>query len=829
MLVCLLLLMLIEYLRYRCAFTLCFLVGILIGWVHLQSLLQKQLPVALELATLKGQFEVISVPVVKSGSVSFKAKVMSLVCENPSKRWPAADRAYDDSCHQLNNWKKTVLLTAYKAKSSSKYSINTSPQTSDFFSLRAGDVVHAKVRLRRPRGMVNRGLFDYQAWLLSQHIYAKGYILPSTLVMTKKQRWGFESLRAYLSQRIDSVDNITFRPLFKALLLGDKSTITPEQWQVLQQTGTLHLMAISGLHIGLAAWLGFILSRILIQLNVRAVWRVTGQFYWCPFFRLLPYAVSVMTAYFYAGLAGFSVPTMRALMMVCIVNVCFMLARRVSLYRIFILAALIIVLLDPFVFLATGFWLSFGAVFVLMLVYKPDASYVHYEGMLGRLYVFKRYFMLLNRMQWVLFLGLLFPVFFLTGTVSWVAPLANIFMVPLVSFVIVPLLFLISVLFFIASKMASLLLNFADTLMQYSWCMLSYLTSLQDTFRSFIPFSVLSLWAVILGCMAVICFFIFKPICMRLASLSLVLILILYRSDFSPHFRLSVLDVGQGLSVVITHKNETMVYDTGVYLSPTFDMGKNIIAPSLKYHHIHTIDTLVISHSDNDHIGGAASLMSMLPVDRLLVSSADAELTLKTLFSNKTANQPLNLSRQPSSRQPPIVETCMRENPLSDSRNSVSADSHRASTFHVTPLWPIHDKKYADLLASTNNRSCVLLVEVDGLRILLTGDIDRKVERVLIDLGIPKVDILIAPHHGSKTSSSSAFIDALSPSAVIFSSGYKNKYGHPHPLVVDNYTQRNIKTFNTALDGEVYLLYDINKPYHVDHIKTARDQFNAWR
>ncbi len=789
----------------------------------MQILLQKTLPDAVELATLQGYFEVVSAPTLKSNGMAFNAKTISLVCEKPSKRWPAEKQSYRQACDDLHGWKNTVLLTAYNTKSSLISSTEISTPLSDHSALNVGDFIHAKVRLRRPRGLVNRGLFDYETWLLSQGIYAKGYILPSTLVINKKSGWGFGSLRSYFNEHINSAENIHFRPLFKALLLGDKTEITPEQWQVLQQTGTLHLMAISGLHIGLAAWLGFMLSRLCIKLNVRVFWQITGRFYWCSAFRLLPYGVSVITAYFYAGLAGFSVPTLRALIMVCTVNMCFILARRVSLYRIFFLAALIIVVLDPFVFLATGFWLSFGAVFVLLLVYKPDTVYVGGEGIRGRIYAAKRYFILLNKMQWILFLGLLFPVLFFTGKVSWIAPFANMFMVPLISFVIVPMLFLIAVLFIVAPVMANNLLALSDTIMEFAWSLLAYLALLQNMITRYVFFDSFPLLAIILGCMAVACCFVFKPIGVRLASLGLIFALLLSRPNPSPHFRLSVLDVGQGLSVVIAYKNHVLLYDTGAYFSPTFDMGKNIIAPSLHHSNVREIDMLVISHSDNDHKGGAASLLNLFPVERLLVSKADIELTLQELLPNKAAHLRTHKKNDASSK--PKIDICVRNTP----RAQVSADDGVTSMFKITALWPTNNKKYADLLVSTNNRSCVLLVEVDGLSILLTGDVDRKVEQVLVDLGLPEVDILIAAHHGSKTSSSSAFIDALAPSAVIFSSGYKNKYGHPHPLVVNKYTQRNIKTFNTALDGEVYLLYDINKPYHVNHIQTARSQSDLLR
>jgi competence protein ComEC len=608
---------------------------------------------------------------------------------------------------------------------------------------------HLRVKLKRPRALSNPGGFDYEKWLFQQGIGATGYVRSAgdnRLLQPVVGGYGLMRLRYRIAQQLSGIlDEQPMAGLVTALAIGERGGISDSQWDVLLATGTNHLVAISGLHVGLVAGLMFFLWLRL--------WRLCPT---CCLRLAAPRAASVIAlsaALGYAALAGFSIPTQRALVMLAVVLGALWWQSPVKRSRVLLLALWAVLLIDPASVLSSGFWLSFAA--VVWILY----------GMSGRIQT-KGLWWRWGRVQFLVSAGLLplLLLFFQQGSLS--APIANLVAVPYVSFLIVPLT-LAGIVSLGLPAVGSTLLLWAADLLQWLWPFLHWLNSAIPV----LPVAVAgwALWPALVG---LVWFFAPQGWPLRPAGLLLLLPLFLWRPSMPVGTaRFTLLDVGQGLSAVVQTRHHVLIYDAGPRYPSGFDTGDAVVVPFLRAEGIRQVDTLVVSHSGNDHSGGAPSVLSQIPVKRLLTNVVDL---------------PGEANREP----------CQRD--LVWQWDGV--------TFRV-----LHPAS-ADLSPQQNNHSCVLRIDAGNDALLLTADIEAEAERALLRSEEPlEASILVVPHHGSKTSSTPDFVTAVRPRYALFAVGYRNRYGFPLSKVVARYRKIGASILRSDRNGALTFMLGAGK------------------
>jgi competence protein ComEC len=456
----------------------------------------------------------------------------------------------------------------------------------------------------------------------------------------------------------------------------------------------------------------------------------------------------------YSALAGFSIPTQRALIMLIVVMGGVYLQRKVRPLNTLVTALFVVCLVDPLSVLSAGFWLSFLA--VTLIVYSL-------AGRIGRL----SYWRSMLKIQWVAAIGLAPLVIFYFQQVSIIAPVANLIAVPIISIIIVPLALLGVMLTFIWPTISALLLGLLDFILYALLWVLSALSEL--------PFATLdnpggSVWVMLLALTGSFILLVPKGFPGRWLGLVLFFPLLFARVEAPKPgaVKMTLLDVGQGLSAVIQTAKHTLVFDTGAKVSVQFDMGTHVLLPFLRAQNIDKIDKLIISHSDNDHIGGADSLLQGIGVDQVVCSVTE-----------------------PLEKYSPVL--CR------------AGQSWQWDGVNFTMLAPGEIRHKGE-----NNQSCVLRIASEHGNILLTGDIENEAEQWLVDEYAThlQAEILIAPHHGSKTSSTLPFLHSVNPDYILISAGYRNRFGFPHTSVLQNYRKINAEWLNTADAGAIIVRVD---------------------
>jgi competence protein ComEC len=467
-------------------------------------------------------------------------------------------------------------------------------------SIQPGQRWQLQVRLKPPHGMLNPGGFDYEKWLFQQGIHATGYVRRSE---SNRQldgaSWHIDGLRQQLIQQISAALDSPHQGLLHALSVGYKANMTPQHWQVMIDTGTSHLMAISGLHIGLVAGMVFFLARLLVP-----VWLL--RFISKQQFAAL---LSLLAAGFYAALAGFAVPTQRAFVMLLVVLIALLLKRPAFSLNTLALALLAVLLLDPLAPLSAGFWLSFIAVLLIAVIIGGRVA--QQGGWLQGL-----------RLQWLIALSMLPISVLLFQQGSLVSPLANMLMIPLVGLLIVPMLLIASLLgamplIPLSTSLSTLLFNVAGQIMDLAWPVLEWLAQLPlaSWQQASLPLSH-SLPGLLGGLLLILP----RGFPLKAAGWILLLPMLFYQAPRPQpgEIRLQLLDVGQGLSVLVQTRDHTLLYDAGVRRSERFDLGRLVIEPLLRHQGITSLDRLIISHADNDHAGGAEYLLQTIAVQQLM-------------------------------------------------------------------------------------------------------------------------------------------------------------------------------------------------------------------
>lgn len=602
------------------------------------------------------------------------------------------------------------------------------------------------VRLKRPHGFANPGGFDYERWLFQEGISATGYIrvaagpaAPGLTPAGLVNRWRLHQL-----QWLDALP-LASTGFIAALTIGERAGISDRQWQLLTLTGTNHLLVISGLHIGLVAWLVYrVASAIVCQCPACCRAMPAGR---------VAALAAIMAAVLYSAIAGFSLPVQRALVMVCCLMSGQVLVRQTLPMNNLCLALLGVLLLDPLAPHSAGFWLSFTAVALLLMSLPKPADAITQRPAPA---------LALLRTQYTLFLGLAPVMLVLFRQVSLLAPLVNIVAIPFVGLLVVPLCLLALCIAMVAPPLAAHVVRLPDVLLVCFERVLAWLTGHLPGFLARFP--ALPAWLVFLLAL-VLMLHLWRPRALSWTALVATVLLAYWYPAERPHpgtFDLDVLDVGQGQAVVVTTARHVLLYDTGPAYSPRFNAGAGIILPFLGAMNLGIPDLVVVSHGDSDHAGGLGALQAAWP---------DASYL---------AGEPV-----PGALQQPVP--C-----------------------HAGQAWNWDGVQFSILHPETagltgNDVSCVLRVTAGEYSVLLPGDIEAEVELALVrryrrDL---RADLLVAPHHGSGTSSTSLFLRMVDPDHVIFTTGYLNRFDHPDATVRARYRNQGSTAHNTADTGAI--------------------------
>ncbi|WIO73088.1 DNA internalization-related competence protein ComEC/Rec2 [Porticoccaceae bacterium LTM1] len=703
-------LLLVALSRYACIrLIIFFYTGVCWGVFSGHQMMNAQLSIDDELAEYDVKGSVISLPNVNERRVRFEFEVHEV------------HRTSDGQPLPLNK----LLLSWYDSEQ----------------QIVPGQQWQLRVKLRRPRNFSNPASFDYRGWLMSQGISATGYVRAnSNNRLFAEEYGGLSSWRISLREKIQA-SNLGKQRFLAALVVGDGSGLSGEDWRRLRLTGTTHLLVISGLHIGFVATLCYALGILLGRF-------VNLQFHQIPT-PLVASVFSLVGAVLYSGLAGLGLPAIRALVMVAVVLLVRLLRTRISFWCGLAFAAAVIAFIDPLAIHSLGFWLSFGAVTALLW------------GMTGLwgLIRWRRFWL----PQWLVFLALSGPILIGFGDQTVLSPLVNAVAIPWVSLLIVPLC-LLGAIFSWLPVVSDGCWRLANWQLEYLWELLGVAEQYCQDFSVSLPLAhSLTLFLTL----ALATGLLILPKGFPARWLGIVPVFCLFFAK-QPRAELQVttLDVGQGLAVVVQTPNHTLLYDTGARFSDRFDAGSGIVVPWLRSQGIGHLDKLMISHSDNDHAGGERGVLESISVSSILKPQAD---------------------------QGDSVSVCR-------AGMHWQWDGVLFEVLH--PDSQMYDK--------TNNESCVLAIHYQGQIILLPGDIEATVENQLATSGVlPRnITLLIAPHHGSKTSSTPTFVNATRPDSVVFSTGYRHQFGHPHASVVDRYQHVGSKAYNTAYSGAVTFRYD---------------------
>jgi len=680
-------------------------------------------------------------------------------------------------------------------------------------------------KLKWGHGFSNPGGFDYERWLMQHHIQAVGYVRKEIdaqqldqpfssgafgslselfSVSVLSQRWRAQSalmrarlngVRHQVKQQISQLmAQSEFQGIITALVMGDRHGLSASQRQVLRDTGTAHLMAISGLHIGLLAGLAYWITQAIVGFFPALI-------AWMPLQRwALLGACGAATIY--AALAGFSTPTLRAMFMLYVFSFYSFRNRPLQVFRSLLVAALLVLWVDPFDIFSGGFWLSFVAVGVIIWCAQGRIKN-HSDGRLWSRFVHTLGHW--GRLQWGIFIGLLPSSLFFIGQISILAPLINFIVIPVFGWIIVPLSLLATAIMGVSPGFAKWIFLILDWVLHILWPLFQWTANQSDWVYQQ---SLLSPWVLLTLMLTALLALAAKGLPLKsygallgLSMMAFVLPGFGYSGD-SPLRRgnipmggvdFTLLDVGQGLSAVIRTRHHSLVYDLGPRYGTALDAGSAVVVPFLNSVGVDFVDRLILSHDDMDHTGGFESFEAQFRVARIYAP----------------ANVLARFSKHPSVTLGSPKNCAHPEAWQWDDVNFMVYAVGRTKKTHSDAGT---DYSGADVKWNDNNQSCLLKIWGDGFSVLIPGDIEKKAEKVLVQ-NFPvqfdslveevslKADILVLPHHGSRTSSSASFLAAVQPQHGLVSAGYLNRFGHPYQPVVNRLQQRGVDLFRTDKGG----------------------------
>ncbi|MFZ2523967.1 MAG: DNA internalization-related competence protein ComEC/Rec2 [Candidatus Ferrigenium altingense] len=634
--------------------------------------------------------------------------------------------------------------------------------------LRAGERWRLTLRLKQPHGTANPHGFDFEMWALERNIRAVGYVhnsekllaghpkgdnrridepAPNTLFRGLGYR--IETWREAVRDKFDAtLGDAPYAGILSALAIGDQNSISPPQWQIFTRTGVNHLMSISGLHITMLASLAFAAVYWLWRRSTRLILRLPA--------RKAAALAALLAALGYALLSGFAVPAQRTVYMVGAVGAALWLNRNFSLGQIVSIALLGVLIPDPWAVMSAGFWLSFGAVVLILYVTAHRIGSNHWLAEYASV-------------QWAMAIGLTPLLLGLFQQASLVSPLANAIAIPLVSLVVVPLALLGAALppsFSYGETPLWLAHIVMDGVMHF----LEWLNALpQAVWTQHAP----PAWSIAVAMLGAL--WILLPRGFPARWLGFLLLLPMFLNTPEPPaqgaLRLIVFDVGQGLSVAAQTRQHALLYDTGPDFSGEADSGNRILIPTLRALGIAELDGLILSHDDADHTGGTASIMQAMPVGWVSSSLPATHALLQS--ANHT-------------------------------RRCRDGESWNWDGVQFEMLHPVYGNG-STTKPHDNDLSCVLRISAGKHSVLLAGDIEKNSEIRLLKQHADRLftSLLVAPHHGSKSSSSDEFVAATLPDYAVFTAGYRNRFGHPREEVLQRYADSGAELLRSDEDGAI--------------------------
>ena len=629
------------------------------------------------------------------------------------------------------------------------------------WQIQQGQVLQLLVKVKPPHGLANEAGFNYQQWLFSNGIVATGYVKNAE---SNKLVIDAPSLRQRLLNQL-LVFNLPNESWLAALTFGYRGLLQPKDWQLVQKTGVAHLIAISGLHLALVAslsyllvaWFGGILISRFDRLHVINLHRSAM-------------VVTLVVTLAYSALAGFGLPTVRAWIMLTLVSVYFLTNKYIKAKSLILVGLCVFVLLFPLSIFGSSFWLSFSAVSIICLIFwrwpvKKNGFSVS-AILLG-----------MGKIQLCLTLLMLPLIAWQFSYISNISPFVNLIAVPLVTIILVPLCLLGAFCLLIESEISYDVFLIANNVLTYGLDGLKFFLNFDWAYFNIASFPI-QIWMFVFLFLFILLLpkFWFKKQYLFILVLPLVSHLLPQQKD---SWQIDVLDVGQGVAVLIAKNNRVVIYDVGALYPSGFNMADSVLLPILQARGINKVDKVLISHGDNDHAGSLQRLLKGIDVSEVITNQ--------------------------------------------DSCNQSFEYNWQGLKFEA--LWPDDPSLYND-----NNGSCVIKISDHNHSLLLPGDIAKSIESKLVNLyaSALDVDILLAPHHGSNTSSSRVFVEAVNPDYVVFSQGFMNRWQFPREEVVSRYTENESIQFSTSISGQVSFIikYNSSRPIQV---KTNRnDIYPFW-
>lgn len=632
----------------------------------------------------------------------------------------------------------------------------------------AGERWQFTVRLKRPHTTYNPHGYDFEAWALENNIRATGSISNKSGYkklnnFVWRPRYLVEHWREKIGDHImQTLANKPYAGVIRALVVGDDSQISQAQWNVYLRTGVNHLMSISGLHITMLAGLAFAMAAF--------VWRRVPSLALRIPTRKAATIVGLVVAVLYALLAGMSVPTQRTLYMLVTFAVALLFGRNLAISRALAIALLVVVITDPWAAISAGFWLSFSAVAIIAYVSVGRFAAAHWlrEAI---------------HTQWAVTIGLLPLLIVMFGQSSIVSPLANAFAIPIISLIVVPLAIAGSVIH------VDFVLHTAHFILTLCMQGLNWLAAL-PTWQQAAP----PMWAIVVAVFGVLWLLLPRGFPQRWLGLILLLPLFFAHSPrpAQGEMQVAVLDIGQGLSVVVKTAKHTLLYDAGPKYNEQSDAGGRIVVPYLRGEGIKQLDGFMVSHNDIDHSGGAPSVLAQMPVGWFASSFTESDNMIL----------------------PPNALKCF-------------AGQHwqwDGVSFEVLyPSW----QSYENTSLTDNNRSCVVKINSQFGSILLTGDIEELAEASLLEANADKLhsDVLIAPHHGSRTSSTVNFVQAVGAKHIVFTVGYLNRFKHPKPIIEKRYEESGARLYRSDYKGALIIHFSFNQLIKIEALRELQPRY----
>lgn len=617
--------------------------------------------------------------------------------------------------------------------------------------LAAGQRWRFTVRLKQPHGSVNPHGFDHELWMFEHGLRASGAVRATerdgAQLLQARAGVPIERWRQHVRDAIEArVPDARAAGVLAALAVGDQAAIERADWDVFRTTGIAHLVSISGLHVTMFAWLAAAL--------ISRLWRTSGRaMLWLPAAAAARWG-GLLAATAYALLSGWGVPAQRTVWMLAGAALLAQLGLRWPWPLMLLVVAAVVAVIDPWALLQPGFWLSFAAVGLLTaatpLDDAPPRGHALWRALRQGL-----------RTQAVATVGLAPLTLLFFQQVSLIGFVANLVAIPLITFVITPMA--------LAGALAPPLWTLAAA------CVRGLTTFLQSlaAWPAAVWTAAAAPWwmqaAALLGAALLV-----MRLPWRVRALALPLMLPLFVPPVARPAEgamlVTVADVGQGSAILVRTRTHALLHDAGAQYSPDSDAGSRVLVPLLRAFGVPRLDLLMLSHRDSDHVGGAAAVMAALDV--------------AALSSSIEASHPLRASS--------------REHRRCEAGQSWQWDGVRFEVLHP----PRED--YARSDAKPNTMSCVLAVtDAQGQRLLLTGDLEAEQESRLVreQAGALKSAVLLVPHHGSKTSSTAAFVEAVAAQTAIVQAGYRNRFGHPAPAVVARWRDSGVDPVRTDACG----------------------------